>query len=144
MAYRKLLKWGLTDIQILSNNLGKHVWGRFAHMQEHAQEVETEPSATAEGERGQPPRKRAKPGESLNGPSFARRNCPKSSPAKEKWEVIKKTFEEILAPYLVELGFSKFHFEVWFLLDSHLCGAIGREKEKVHLKHFGISSLLFL
>ena len=42
------------------------------------------------------PRKRARPGESEHGPSFARRPCPKNSP----WVAIRDAFEAEICPLL--------------------------------------------
>ena len=60
-----------------------------------------------EGVEGGAGRKRAKKGESVNGPSFARRTCPKGSPGKERWSFIRQTFHEWLLPILRHYGFTK-------------------------------------
>ena len=51
-----------------------------------------------------PKRKRAKVGESIHGPSFARRPCPKTSPAKHRWSVIKSAYS-FLGSLVVEMGY---------------------------------------
>ena len=60
-------------------------------------------------------RKRARPGESIHGKSFARRACPKTSPAKDKWECIRVTFGEEVQPYLDFQGLAWSAFEAGFL-----------------------------
>lgn len=73
--------------------------------------------AADEPKDGQPPakpkRKRAKPGESENGPSFGRRTCPKTAPAKQRWEAIKTLFDRVIGPWMIALGFKKTQFEAW-------------------------------
>lgn len=58
---------------------------------------------------------RARPGESIHGKSFARRACPKTSPAKDKWKSIKDTFGEEVAPHVDALGLALSAFEAGFL-----------------------------
>ena len=58
---------------------------------------------------------RARPGESIHGKSFARRACPKTSPAKDKWKSIKDTFGEEVAPHVDALGLAVSAFEAGFL-----------------------------
>ena len=59
----------------------------------------------------QPARKRAKAGESANGRSFARRCCPKTLPAKQRWEAISGVYQRVLGPYIDALRVSKGLFE---------------------------------
>lgn len=59
----------------------------------------------------QPVRKRAKAGESANGRSFARRCCPKTLPAKQRWEAISGVYQRVLGPYIDALRVSKGLFE---------------------------------
>ena len=60
-------------------------------------------------------RKRAKAGESDNGPSFARRVCPKTSPASKRWEMVRTIFFSHLAPYLDWYEWPKSAWEARFL-----------------------------
>ena len=53
----------------------------------------------------EPQRKRAKIGESIHGPSFARRPCPKTSPSKHRWNVIKSSYS-FLGSLVVEMGYN--------------------------------------
>ena len=63
------------------------------------------------GENAKVPRKRAKAGQGAAGISFARRTCPKTCPARERWRAAKAVFEEKIAPCLLELGFRKGLYE---------------------------------
>ena len=72
-----------------------------------------EPVEGDEGENGVV-RKRAKPGEGI-APSFARRPCPKSIPYTQRWEKIKSTYDEIIAPWIVSMGFPKASYEAGVL-----------------------------
>ena len=78
---------------------------------ERAAEPAAEPSEPAGGDAVEMPRKRAKAGQGPAGPSFARRTCPKTCPAKQRWMAIKGIFEEVIEPRLSLLGFRKTSFE---------------------------------
>ncbi|CAL1160110.1 unnamed protein product [Cladocopium goreaui] len=75
------------------------------------------------GENAKVPRKRAKAGQGAAGISFARRTCPKTCPARERWRAAKAVFEEKIAPCLLELGFRKGLYEVhwwtWCMENLH-------------------------
>lgn len=73
----------------------------------------TSPSETVGGD-GNGVRKRAKVGEGI-APSFARRPCPKSIPYTQRWEIIKSTYDEIIAPWVVFMDFPRASFEAGVL-----------------------------
>ena len=63
-----------------------------------------------------PAPKRARAGQGVNGPSFARRACPKHSPSKERWQNIKAVFEKVLGPYIEhELCLPTYTVQVWLV-----------------------------
>lgn len=98
-----------------------YVWNGFIQQDEQkTDEREEEPLAKvprlAEG--AAPKRKaRAKDGEAT---SFARRPCPKSSPANHRWMAIRSIFKSEIRPLVLPLELAISHFEAFVLLNNLL------------------------
>ena len=94
---------GLLDV---ARNFGQEIVDRDgAH---HGPSIEAAEAAVPDMEdpphEPEKPRKRARPGESEHGPSFARRPCPKNSPSSHRWVAIRDAFEAEIFPVVSFMG----------------------------------------